>query len=162
MHYKTIIGIATLSLSSLAANAAFTAPVQVAGPSFSDIELGTFTLSATSNVVGDLGYAPYVLVAPGIQISLPPVTFNSVNINNVAQTLVTTGALSGEHFSFSGLNAGTYSLRTSGSLTGTNFVAAQYTFITTLVPEPESFLMLLAGIGLIGIFARRRNRLNAV
>jgi hypothetical protein len=156
MLFKTLAISTVVLLNTLTANAALTAPVQVGGPSFSDIELGTFTLGGTSNIDGDLGYAPYVLVAPGIQIPLPPVTFNSVTVNNLTQTSTMAGTLFGEHFSFSGLNAGTYSLRTSGSLTGTNFVAAQYVFITTLVPEPETFAMLLAGLGLMGLFNRRR------
>jgi len=34
----------------------------------------------------------------------------------------------------------------------------EFTDITTLVPEPESYGMMLAGIGMIGFMARRRNK----
>lgn len=170
MTIKTLISSVVLALSTLAANAASTAPVQVYGPSFSDVLLTSFTLDEASVVSGALGYAPYVLVAPNFQIALPPVTFTSLLAFNTDQSPTTWATLAGDNFTFSNLAAGTYQLRTSGTVDGFNLIGAQYTisqFTVTLVPEPETFAMLLAGLGLVGGLARRqkmiaRNEAQAV
>lgn len=39
---------------------------------------------------------------------------------------------------------------------GSGFLSLQYTAITAPVPEPETYAMLLAGLGLMGAIARRR------
>jgi hypothetical protein len=39
---------------------------------------------------------------------------------------------------------------------GNGFLSLQYTAVTAAVPEPESYAMLLAGLGLIGAAVRRR------
>lgn len=39
---------------------------------------------------------------------------------------------------------------------GSGFLSLQYTAITTPVPEPETYAMLLAGLGLMGAISRRR------
>lgn len=156
MTIKALAGAVFIALSSLAAHAASTSPVQVTGPTFSDIELASFTLNGVSDVTGALGFAPYVLIAPGFQILLPQVSFNSVSVYNAVQALSTTPSWIGNDFTFASLAAGTYSLRSSGSVMGTNFIGAQFT--VTAVPEPETFAMLLAGLGLVGAVARRRNK----
>ena len=156
MNLKALASAALIALSSMAASAVTTNPAQVTGPTFSDIELGLFTLTGASDLAGALGFAPYVLIAPGFQIALPTVNFNSVTVYNAAQALTTTGFLSGANFTFSGLTAGTFSLRASGSVAGSNLIGAQYG--VTAVPEPETFAMLLAGLGLVGVTARRRNK----
>ncbi|MDO9197684.1 FxDxF family PEP-CTERM protein [Rhodoferax sp.] len=156
MNIKALVSASILALSSLAASAASTSPIQVTGPSFADIELASFTLAETSDITGAVGFAPYVLIAPGFQIALPSVTFSSVSVYNTVQALTTLASWSGPNFTFSNLAAGTYSLRTDGLVGGTNFIGAQFT--VTAVPEPETFAMLLAGLGLVGALARRRNK----
>lgn len=44
---------------------------------------------------------------------------------------------------------------------GNGFLSLQYTAITAAVPEPESYAMLLAGLGLIGAAAKRRKAKQA-
>lgn len=39
---------------------------------------------------------------------------------------------------------------------GNGFLSLQYTAVTTPVPEPETYAMLLAGLGLMGAISRRR------
>lgn len=184
MKIKALASAAVIALSSFAASAASTAPVKVTGFSFSDYELGTFTLTETSDVTGTLSFEPYVSISPGIQIAfatrhpatprgkasilsvpgvqigLPAVSFGTVSVYNAEQELATTGTLSGGSFTFSGLDAGTYSLQTGASVRGLNFVSSQFT--VSAVPEPESFAMLLAGLGLVGALARRRNKMGVV
>ena len=57
---------------------------------------------------------------------------------------------------FSPLAAGNYFYEVTGDVTGT--VGGSYTLSSTvsLVPEPETYAMLLTGLGLIGFSARRR------
>ena len=157
MNLKSLAGAAAIALLSLATHAASTSPVQVSGPSFSDIELGSFTIANTSNVVGSLGFAPYVLIAPGFQIALPSVSFNAVSVYNPTLTFYANGTLTGNDFGFSDLNAGTYSLRSSGSITGSNFIGAQYSaFSISPVPEPSTYAMVL--LGLLAMAAIRRRQ----
>ena len=165
MSIKALASAAVIALSTLVANAASSpAPVQVDGTSknaysFADVELASFTLNGVSNVTGAVGFSPYVLMPSGFQILLPHVSFNSVSVRSAASALDTMASWSGNDFTFASLASGTYSLRTSGSLTGTNYIGAQ--FSVTLIPEPESFAMLLAGLGLVGALARRRNKIMA-
>ena len=56
------------------------------------------------------------------------------------------------------LLAGTYTLQIKGTLAGTS--GGPYVGVLNIaqpVPEPESYAMLMAGLGLIGFMARRRN-----
>jgi hypothetical protein len=114
-------------------------------------------------------------------LSFPQITFSligtgySSSIQSVALTNSTTGtavALT----SFTGLHAGqNYSLKIEGKGVGFNpgwgssnagygsyFLGNDYsvsiaaTGIAAAVPEPESYAMLLAGLGLMGAVARRR------
>lgn len=62
---------------------------------------------------------------------------------------------SGNTFSFSNLLAGTYQLQLNVASGG--LAAGSYT-VTNAVPEPESFGLLLAGLGLIGFAVKRKNR----
>lgn len=160
MNFKALVSAVVIALSSFAASAVTTAPIQANGVTFSDYELGTFTLAGVSNVAGVLGFAPYVLIAPGFQIALPPVSFTSASVYNAAHGFTMSSAVLSDAFAFSGLTAGTYSLKTSASVAGTNFIAAQFT--VTSVPEPETVAMLIAGLGLIGSIVRRRNKTTAI
>jgi hypothetical protein len=54
------------------------------------------------------------------------------------------------------LAAGTYTI--TGSATLSPFNSGFGYLSVTAVPEPESYAMLLAGLGLMGVIARRRNR----
>lgn len=64
------------------------------------------------------------------------------------------------NFTFSGLSAGTYALNvigfasgTSGGVYGGSFVVA-----TAPVPEPETYALMLAGLGVVGFMASRRRQ----
>ncbi|MDZ7919075.1 FxDxF family PEP-CTERM protein [Rhodoferax sp.] len=155
MNIKTVIATAVLALGSLGANAAQTTPVFVQG-SFSDVLLGNIILGGSSNVGGTASYVTsYNLF--GTDFTLPAVTFSSVSLYLNGLSV---GTASSNAFTFSNLGAGTYSLKASGSVNGFNYIAAQYQ--VTPVPEPETFAMLLAGLGVMGAIARRRKTAAAV
>ena len=64
----------------------------------------------------------------------------------------------GMFFDFGALSAGKYFLMASGEGLGTRGGKYDVFINVTAVPEPESFAMMLAGLGLMGTIARRRNK----
>jgi hypothetical protein len=60
-------------------------------------------------------------------------------------------------FQFTGLAAGAYTLHVSG----TGAPGASISTLITAVPEPESWAMFLAGLGIMAAIARRRSALHA-
>ena len=58
----------------------------------------------------------------------------------------------------SGLGSGSYYYEVSGLATGTKGGVYTLTSSLTPVPEPETYGMLMAGLGLMGFIARRRSR----
>ena len=67
----------------------------------------------------------------------------------------------GMFFDFGALSAGKYFLMASGEGLGTQGGKYDVFINVTAVPEPESFAMMLAGLGLMGTIARRRNKANS-
>lgn len=61
-------------------------------------------------------------------------------------------------FTLSGLTPGNYELLVSGTVVGKNDTgnAAHYTLSIMAVPEPETYAMFLAGLGLVGFIGRRK------
>ena len=161
MNYKTFAIAAVTALTTLATSAqAATSDLAPVAGSFSSISLGTITLLSASNVVGGLGSGLGTItgVVPGyptFSLTLSPISFTSFSLTNILPSstpLIATASL--PSFSFSNLAAGTYQMAVSGNVSGFGAAFAQYT--VTAVPEPETFAMLLAGLGLMGTIARRR------
>jgi hypothetical protein len=125
-----------------------------------NLTIGSFTLTETSKIDGLLYYIPTAVV-PGLNNILIP--FSSATF---AAASLFSGGLEKYHvengaaFSFSNVVAGTYELKIDGD-TGHesplgSLIGAKLS--VTAVPEPDSYAMLLAGLGLMGAIARRRQR----
>ncbi len=81
------------------------------------------------------------------------------SLYNADDTLLVSGSInkgSSASFSYAALTAGSYYLQISGIANGTLGGAYSGSISVTPVPEPETFAMLLAGLGVMGAIARRR------
>jgi hypothetical protein len=83
------------------------------------------------------------------------VTWFGVLLQNPAQKYTALDTNPDDGFSFSGLSSGTYSLTFLGA--GTGGYGGYYT-LSTVVPEPESVALVLAGLAVVGAAARGRRR----
>jgi hypothetical protein len=112
----------------------------VATPFFFDTY--TFTLADASTVFGGA------------------FSFGITNFSAVLQddsfATVGTDANLGDGFSFEGLAAGSYALSFLGFSNAGGAYGGVVSAVSTPVPEPETYAMLLAGLGMIGFMVRRR------
>lgn len=100
----------------------------------------TFSVGGNSDLIGSIG---------GFGA-----TFSSVLIDGVATSLTST--TTGYGFSFSGLTAGSHTLKVEGAFPSLyTYVGSVYS-TPTAVPEPESLALIFAGLGVVSMVARRR------
>ena len=161
LKFKTLVLAASLVAASLStsANASGSITTTSDGYSFTGFSNGSsfddflsFTVSS-SDIVGALSGT----VKKGLGNNI---TFTQFDIVNAAHTVLVDGSTFGGGKSAFGsldgtVGAGTYFLH----IAGTNIGSAQYSgtlSITSAVPEPETYGMMLAGLGLMGFVARRR------
>lgn len=100
------------------------------GSSSYEIDNGTLTLFSDPDSDG----------AAGVNVQLGSTTFGDAN-----------GGLS-----YNGAAAGSYFWAVSGDAVGTQGGVYLYSANTAPVPEPETYAMMLAGLGMIGFIGRRR------
>ncbi|CAN5117922.1 hypothetical protein BH11PSE10_BH11PSE10_09130 [soil metagenome] len=158
MKLNQFAAIAAIALSGVAASAATLTPVAV-GASFTDVQIGSITIGSASDLVGNVFALDTVTGSfwgMPISFTLQQVTFSGAGVGS----LVGDTDASAAGFAFSNVAAGNYTVKASGVLSGpaqisgTGFVGASYT--VTAVPEPETYALMLAGLGAVAFVARRR------
>lgn len=165
MKLKHLVAAVAVATAAFSANADTTYdfdtdPVRVGATgasSFSNVSLGTITVGSLSNITGELWYIS--ALQQGVKTILTDAAnFTLASLTTGSTVAYTTSTASA--FSFSNVAAGTYALTASGTITdltskysGT-YIGASYS--VTAVPEPETYAMFLAGLGIMGAIARRR------
>ncbi len=157
---STAITAVALATAAAGASADTLTPVNVSGTSFTDLVIGTIHIGSLSNLTGSLFAADSVNFTFGpstFTLTLDKVTFTNGSVGS----LVDTDPLP-QSFNFTNVAAGDYIVKASGTLSPTGqlhnsaFIGANYA--VAAVPEPESYALLLAGLGVMGTIARRRSR----
>lgn len=169
MNFKFVSGLAASALfaagSVSAATYGFTMPLSPAAPYSSFQAVSGPSFIDFFNFLAPVG----AVQASGATVSIDLVPF--ANIDNLQIILYNgpSGAgsivASGTAGEFSQLeNVGiaansAYSFRVSGSVVGAPLGYYTFTAVAAPVPEPETYALMLAGLGVVGfVAARRRNR----
>ncbi|MFM2057202.1 MAG: hypothetical protein RLY71_1587 [Pseudomonadota bacterium] len=150
MQIKSLIATAILAISGTAfANGA----QLVSGPF--DTVLESITVNSLSNVSGDItwGTGSVAINFGSFSLSAPLVDGTVASFNLGALT-DQDGNLTNTHFSFLNVAPGTYNLSVTGNSSGISALTSTTT--VTAVPEPETYAMMLAGLGALGFVGRRR------
>jgi hypothetical protein len=106
----------------------------------------------------------FSLVNPGdLSGNVIAINFAGYNILGLTVTLqdssfavIGTDSSPDTGFTFSNLSAGTYALNVLGFANGNAGGFYSGGFIATTVPEPETYALMLAGLGIVGFVAARR------
>ena len=82
----------------------------------------------------------------------------TVKLQDSSFAVIGTDSNPADGFTFSGLSAGKYALNVLGYATGKSggFYSGGFIAETAPVPEPETYALLLAGLGMVGFMASRR------
>jgi hypothetical protein len=111
----------------------------------------------TFNLVNPIGFLTGIVNS----LDLAPVLgINgfSVVLQDSSANVIGTDTTPGDGFTFDNLSAGTYALTFVGLTTGT--VGGSYggVIFAQTIPEPETYALMLAGLGIVGYIAARRRR----
>jgi len=155
MKFKTAIAAVAVAAASMGAHATTTQSLVIG--SF-DQKVADVAVTSLSNVTGSFDYLLNAVGASGNTYTGSAISGLTASLY-LGNTLKSTST--GLNYSFSNLLSGTYTLKASGTVAngGFNLLITNYT--VTPVPEPETYAMLLAGLGVMGAIARRRSKTAA-
>jgi hypothetical protein len=164
---KKLAATATLCLGLMVPSLSFGEEAAPAAPQGLGLTAGSSHLQLTGATFNDFYWVwlPSIsnLAAYGTSspfqlgpINLPAATFDTVTLSGPSGLI---GALNPANSSFmlagSSLASGYYSLNVIGHTAG-GMAAYAVQMDVTPVPEPETYALMLAGLGLLGLAARRR------
>lgn len=139
MKFKLCL-IAAALLASTGASAQTTSVFDLTSGVFSNAY--TFTVATPFDLTGDTNSSGVTWF--GALLQAPSIPYTALDTNP------------DDGFSFTGLAAGTYALTFLGS--GTGGYGGYYTITPAPVPEPQTYAMLIGGLGLLGLMSNRRKR----
>jgi PEP-CTERM motif len=155
MKLKTAIAAALVAAASSAATADQTVNLGLLTSlpkTFSSFVLGSFTDTYTFSLgplsTGVTGLYGSLEIAPAFSISGLQITLTGTPGGPQTDTTPSDG------FSFAGLGTGNYALKLVGTATGMG--GGIYGGSVAAVPEPETYALFFAGLGVVGFVARRR------
>ncbi len=145
-------------------------PGAVQADSFQDIATQDFTMSSAGSVSFLLSWVDLIstkikngnIEEDDGKYSLTLTRSNNQVVATMNNFIDSSQAASGTYSYSTGLlSAGSYSLAFEGKWNGPindNWVNSIPSVSIAAVPEPETYAMLLAGLGVIGVIAKRRNK----
>jgi hypothetical protein len=157
MKLKSFVAGAVLAAVSFGASATqIFAPNPVVGNSFTNTFIGQIVIAGPSDILGNI-FAAESVDYGFAKLNLDQVTFTSATVGSLVDS-----DASAVGFSLHNVAAGTYNIFASGTVDytvtspvhGVAFLGANYS--VTAVPEPETYGMMLGGLALLGVVARRK------
>lgn len=155
MKLKSSLTALALASVTTVATATTIDPVAVTG-AFTNLPLTTLMLPAAADVSGDILAGIGTVFFGSVPLTLSAVTLTGASLGGVPLTDADPLA-PGFQFAAAQLLPGAYALVVSGFTTdGLALLAGAYE--VSPVPEPQSAVLVLAGLGVVGLLALRRRR----